>query len=80
MWWVLMGQAVIVVLGEVNLKVLLIVGSFWDLAVLPSPGNVPMSCGPWETLLLPCSGDHILPWGTGVCGDSVEQERNLIQL
>lgn len=79
MWWVLMGQAVIIVLGEVNIKVLLVVGSFWDLAVLPSPGNLPMSSGPRETLLLPCSGDHILSWCAGVCGDSMEQARNLIQ-
>lgn len=31
MWWVLMGEAEIIVLGEASIRVLLIVGSFWDL-------------------------------------------------
>lgn len=53
-WWVLMGQAEIIVLGEASVKVLLVVGSFWDLPVLLSPGT-----------LLPCTGDPIFPWCPG---------------
>lgn len=78
--WVLMGQAGAIVLGEASLKVLLIVGSFWDPPVVLCPGNLPMSCG--------ALGDFAaLPWGShpplvywGVCGGSTKQARNLIVL